>query len=139
MKTDYDNDNSDDYETSNPNPAANEQENELDAEIESDHKQELPSNGDVAVIQTHEINNEVEITNNEVFPRFGTDQSANEVNDVHENLQNVPTCDVNNGGCDQICNMVQNENSDALIAECSCSLGYYLDLEEGKHCIGKCF
>lgn len=93
----------------------------------------------MAVIETHENNNEVEITNNEVFPRFGTDQSANEDN-VHENLQNVlPTCDVNNGGCDQICNMVQNENSDALIAECSCSLGYYLDLEEGKHCIGKCF
>lgn len=96
----------------------------------------------MAVIETHEINNEVEITNNEVFPRSGTDQSPNEVievNEVHENLPNVPTCDVNNGGCDQKCTMVQIENSDALIAECSCSLGYYLDLEEANHCIGKCF
>lgn len=93
----------------------------------------------MAVIETHENNNEVEITNNEIFPRSETDQSPNEVNEVHENLSNRSTCDVNNGGCDQICNMIQMENSDTLIAECSCSLGYYLDLEEGKHCIGKCF
>lgn len=84
----------------------------------------------MAVIETHENKNEVEITNNELLPRIGVGRVPNPV---------VPTCDVNNGGCDQICNMVQKENSDALIAECSCRLGYYLDSEEEKHCIGKCF
>lgn len=118
-----------------------EQQKEIQVEADTDHKQETPSNGAMAVVEPHENNNEVEITNNEVYSQSGAgfSQSANEVNEVHGNLPNVPTCDINNGGCDQICNMVQNENSDALIAECSCSLGYYLDLEEGKHCIGKCF
>lgn len=87
----------------------------------------------MAVIETHE--NNAEITDNEVVPRTDTDQSANKANG---NPPNVATCDANNGGCDQICNMVQNEHGDALVAECSCSLGYYLDLDEGKHCIGKC-
>lgn len=58
-----------------------------------------------------------------------------------DNLNHIPvdlqSCDINNGGCEQTCNMVPNEQNNGNIVECSCNEGFYLDKEGGTKCLGK--
>lgn len=48
------------------------------------------------------------------------------------------SCELNNGGCEQTCTMVPDEETGTNVAECSCRAGFYLDSDEGKKCLGKC-
>lgn len=49
------------------------------------------------------------------------------------------SCNVNNGGCEQICNNVPNAENSGTVVECSCYEGFYLDKEGGTVCLGKLF
>lgn len=57
---------------------------------------------------------------------------------VYDNRNHISiSCDVNNGGCEQTCNMVPGENDDENVVECSCKEGFYLDSDGGKKCFGE--
>lgn len=47
------------------------------------------------------------------------------------------SCDRNNGGCEQTCNMVPNDDNSGNVVECSCNEGFYLDADGGSKCVGK--
>lgn len=53
--------------------------------------------------------------------------------------RNIPSesksCDVNNGGCEQMCNMVPNKQGAENVVECSCREGFYLDSD--MKCLGE--
>lgn len=61
----------------------------------------------------------------------------------NENRNKISTgsisCDVNNGGCEQTCNMVPNNNGDENVVECSCKDGFYLDAVDGTKCLGESY
>lgn len=47
------------------------------------------------------------------------------------------SCDRNNGGCEQTCNMVPGEGNGGNVVECSCNDGFYLDADGGSKCLGR--
>lgn len=47
------------------------------------------------------------------------------------------SCDLNNGGCEQTCNMVPDAQSGENVVECSCTDGFYLDADGGTNCLGE--
>lgn len=61
---------------------------------------------------------------------------------IIENRNEIPissmSCDINNGGCEQTCNMVPNEvDSGDNVVECSCKEGFYLDADGATKCLGE--
>lgn len=47
------------------------------------------------------------------------------------------SCDRDNGGCEQKCNIVPGEGDRGNVIECSCHDGFYLEADGGSKCLGK--
>lgn len=139
---DYDAETDEDDETVNRNRSNDIDRNEAsppDNEVietipgEGEGEGEKPTNGNIAIIETH--GTDEQIGTNEINAQ--PTEPSNTPSLIRTEIPAVATCDVDNGGCEQTCNMVQNELTGAMMIECSCGSGYYLDLAEGKHCLGE--
>lgn len=84
------------------------------------------------------LNNNVDeqIATNEIIQTIATVAPSTE---SHSEISiDSSGCDLNNGGCEQTCTMVPDEEIGTNVVECSCRAGFYLDSDEGKKCLGEC-
>lgn len=58
------------------------------------------------------------------------------IEDHNELGQGTISCEINNGGCEQLCSTAQDDESGSMKVECSCNEGFYLDSIDGKGCVG---
>lgn len=135
-----------DYGNETDDDDGEDDQNENDDVNKSDANNSTPS--------SQQPNNESEITGEpkvktiETIPVGLTDENQdtniNEIIPTNENVDPTlenrndisPSCDVNNGGCEQTCSMVSDEETGNSLAECSCRIGFYLD-DEGLKCLGE--
>lgn len=64
-----------------------------------------------------------------------TSEIPSVVQPTEPQIDSQNNCDVNNGGCDHICDMVPIDQTFSV--QCGCNDGYFLDSSNGKMCIGK--
>lgn len=84
---------------------------------------------------TSPISTDLQIDTNEIsVPQPSKPNSVEHRNEISVN---VASCDVNNGGCEQTCNIVPNDGNGGNVIECSCNEGFYLEKEGGTNCLGK--
>lgn len=96
-----------------------------------------PSNTDDALEQTTKmpaIDVNEQINTNEIGATPTEPAIQVEVDDRNAISTTTASCDVNNGGCEQTCNMVPN--GDDNVVECSCNNGFYIDADPTK-CLGE--
>lgn len=141
---DGENENSDSNKTETENAATNSvQPNEENIKIETQEKNEMPSETVSVAPAVDNGNDQLEFNPSPQTPEPTIDvlYIPSEVATTTTTTTTiappaVDSCDVNNGGCDQICNMVPDDETGVDVSECSCNGGFYLD-QEGKKCLGE--
>lgn len=78
-----------------------------------------------------------QLENNEILPtpEIPPPTVPNQ-NEIAPTISVEPSCDLDNGGCEQTCTMIPDEEIGGNVAECSCRIGFYLDSDVGKKCLG---
>lgn len=122
-----DDDNQNGIDDTNKSETNNLNSNSVQSNIEIDQKNQETTAKTIDTVPANTIN---EITD-EVPPIL-----VEPTIEHRDNFAESFNCDVNNGGCEQTCTMVPDEEIGANVVECSCQIGFYLD-DEGQKCLGK--
>ncbi|XP_031619503.1 fibrillin-2 isoform X4 [Contarinia nasturtii] len=133
---DNQNENSDSIKTDTENTATNSvQQNNENINTETVEKNVTP-NEPISVASTNDNSNvDEQIITNEIIPQT-KEETINVIpNEIEKPTPTSNSCDVNNGGCEQICNMVPDDDIGANVPECSCNIGFYLDQMDGVKCL----
>lgn len=135
IPADYGNETDDDDQNGNDDTnkgdANNSAPNSLQPNIDTHETNEQQNVATIPVDATDE--NQIH-ENNEIFAPI--DQPEPTIENGIETPTELSSCDVNNGGCEQTCTMVPDEEIGASVVECSCQIGFYLD-ERGRKCLSK--
>lgn len=139
IPVDYGNETDDDDQNGNDDTNKTDAENAATNSLQQNN--EIPKNAEkIEPVET--IETIPAVSNNNVDEQIATNeiiQTTATVAPVTENRsEDAVNCELNNGGCEQTCTMVPDEEIGINVVECSCRSGFYLDSDEGRKCLGKC-
>lgn len=91
----------------------------------------IPSENEIEI-----LTNQIEDNTNEISKSVPPADIVLVTAQTENRIDLSEICDLNNGGCEQTCNMVDGETNSTDVVECSCKSGFYLD-DDGKKCLGE--
>lgn len=83
------------------------------------------------------INEQIDTNEINGYETQPTEQPAIAIENRNMMPSDSKSCDVNNGGCEQMCNMVPSAQDGENVVECSCRDGFYLDAD--TKCLGESY